>query len=249
MERTSDDKKQLQAIKAIILNMTINEYAVERVAFGYEKIGEKAPIDLYLSHIFLGFDYEPDMRKDIAGVYIDEQDCISAEYDYDEYVHDLFVYQMERIFCNAPKDVSLECDGKEIPLLPQFRDYLFGTLPLFAEVMNVEVEYNAFDVVPTDRAARVAGYSSWLKLVTEILLNPSRRESPIDWHINDISNAPHYICRLIEKRDNDFYLTPVDVNSYQYIFALFSLMQFKNAENVKLLELKMSEWERRHRDK
>lgn len=247
MEMTLDDERTLKALKAIILNTTINNYAVERVAFGYEKPGDPAPIDLFLKHIFLGFDYEPHMRKDIPGVYIDEQERICDNQDYVEYVHDLFVLQMERIFFDAPKDRRLESDGEEIPILSRFRDYLFGIKPLFAEVLNVEVEYNAFDVIPTDKAERTKEYCKWLKFVTAILLKPLRSGSQINRYVKDIANAPHYIRRLIEKKGNNFYLKPIDINSYEYIFALFSLMLFSNDENGKLFELKMFEWERQHK--
>lgn len=243
MEETFDIDKGLKALKTIVLNSQINNYAVERVAFGYEKPGEQAPIDLYLEHIFLGFDYEPQMRKDIPGVYIDEQERISAKQNYSEYVHDLFVYQIESIFFDAPKDIHLERAGEEIPLLPHFRDYLFGIIPLFAEVLNVEVEYNAFDLISTDKVERTKEYCKWLKFVTAILLKPLRSGSQINRYVKDITNAPHYIRRLIEKKGKNFYLKPKNIDSYEYIFALFSLMLFKNDENGKLLELKMRKWE------
>lgn len=247
MENFPNDEKLLQAFKAIVLNTTINDYAVERVAFGYEKPGDPAPIDLYLEHLYLGFDYEPQMREEIPGVYIDEMEHIGAEQDRAEYVHDLFVMQMTSIFYDAPKDIRLERDGEEIPILPRFRDYLFGILPLFAEVLNVEVEYSAFDVIPTDKAERTKEYCKWLKFVTAILLNPLRAGSQINRYVKDIFNAPYYVRRLIEKKGSNFYLKPFDINDCEYIFALFSLMNFKNAENCKLLELKMFEWERKHK--
>lgn len=249
MEMTLDDEKLLQATKAIILNSFINNYAVERVAFGYEKPGDQAPIDLYLKHLFLGFDYESQMRKDIPGIYIDEQEHISTEQDYSEYVRDLFVMQMEQIFFDAPKDLRLERDGEEIPLLPRFRDFLFGILPLFAEILNIEIEYNVFDIIPTDKEARSKEYSKWFKFVTAILLKPLRSGSQINRYVKDITSAPHYIRRLIEKKGRNFYLKPIDINSYEYIFALFSLMLFKNSENIKIFELKMLEWERRLKTK
>ncbi|MDE5562549.1 MAG: hypothetical protein K2J01_03260 [Clostridiales bacterium] len=247
MEKTLDDEKAIQAFKALVLNNVINNYAVERVAFGYEKPSDKAPIDLYLKQIFLGFDYEPQMRKDICGLYIDEQERISAEYDYAEYVHDLFVMQMERIFFDASKDIGLERDGEEIPLLPSLRNYLFGILPLFTEVLNVEAECNAFDLITTDKQAHANEYNVWLKFVTSILLERLSSGCLINKYVKDMKNAPHYISRLIDKKGDNFYLNNIDINSYVYIFALFSLMIFKNDENGKLLELKMREWERRHR--
>lgn len=247
MERALDDKKLIQATKALILNTTINNYAAERVAFGFEKPGDIAPVDLYLKHLFLGFVYEPQMRKDIPGVYIDESERISAKQDHAEYVHDLFVMQMERIFTYAPKDLRLERDGEEIPISAYFRDYLFGILPLFAELMNVKVEYNDFDVIPTDKAERAKEYSKWLKFVTAILLEPLMSGSKINRYVKDIANPPYYIGRLIEKKGSNFYLKTADIDSYEYIFALFSLMQFVNDENGKILELKMFEWERRRK--
>lgn len=247
MEKILDADKIFTAFKSIALNVTINDYAIERVAFGYEKPGDPAPIDLYLKHINFGFDYEPQMRKDIPGFYINEQECISTEQDYAAYVHDLYVMQMESIFVDAPKDVQLKRASEEIPILPRFRDFLFEIEPVFAEVLKVEVEYNVFDLIVSDKEARKNEYSKWLNFVTAILLKPLRAGGRINRYVKDISSAPHYIRRLIEKKGSNFYLKPIDINSYEYSFALFSLMLFKNDENGKLLELKMFEWERQYK--
>lgn len=246
MKKEIDDGKILNAIKSLVFNSRVNNYAAERVAFGYEKTGDKAPIDLYLKHLRLDITDAPNRYEDIYGVYIDEQGCISAEQDYTEYVHDLFVYQMERIFFYAPKDIQLERDGEEIPLYPRFRKYLFGVLPLFAEILNVKVEYNAFDVMPINNEARMTEYPKWIKFVTAILINPLRSGSQINRYVKDFTCAPHYIRRLIEKKGKNFYLKPVDIESCEYIFALFSLMIFMNAENDRMFEMKMREWERIH---
>lgn len=247
MKETKDTDKLFQAIKALFVNSFVNGYAVERVAFGYEKPGDVAPIDLYVQDLRLNIRGGAYSRKDIPGVYIDKQERISIEQDYSEYVRDLFVSQTERILDKAPKDNNLERDGEELPLLPRFREYLFGLLPLFTEILNTEVEYDAFDIIPTDKEASVAEYPKWQRFVTAILIKPLRSGSQINRYVKDISNAPHYIGRLIEKRGKNFYLKSVDINSYEYAFALFSLMRFMNNENNKLFELKMFEWERRYR--
>lgn len=247
MEILNADKIR-NAVRAIALNTLVNDYAVERVAFGFEKPGDKAPIDLYLSHLRLSVNDGLHKRADIPGVYIDEQERISAELDYAEYVRDLFVYQMECIFINAPKDIYKERTGEEIPLLPRFREYLFGLLPLFTEVLSVEVANNVFDVIPiADDAMRSAKYQKLQKFVTAVLLKPLRSGGQINRYVKDITFAPHYVSRLIEKKGKNFYLKHVDIESYEYIFALFSLMQFTSGEHYRLLELKMREWERRHK--
>ncbi|MDE7165079.1 MAG: hypothetical protein K2O04_06655 [Clostridiales bacterium] len=245
MENTLDTEKLYSAFKAITINILVNDYAVERVAFGYEKPGDKAPIDLYLDHLRLDINDGIFKRTDIPGVYIDQQERISAEQGYAEYVRNLFVSQMERIFMDAPKDMRLERECDDIPLKPRSRDYLFGLLPLFTKVLNVEVEYDFFDLIPTNNEARAAEYGKWQRFVTAILLRPIRAGSQINRYIKDFTNPPYYVSKLIEKKGKDFYLKPVDINSYEYIFALFSLMNFKNDKNGKLLELKMRELERR----
>lgn len=247
MERTSDTDKFIGALIPLILNSLVNNYAVERVAFGYEKPGDRAPIDLYLNHLNINIGNVRHKRSDIYGVYIDEQERISAEQDRAEYVRTLFVSQMERIFCNAPKDIRLEREGEEIPFLPRCRECLLGLLPLFADILNVEVEYTVFDLIQTDKAARKTGYPKWAKFVTSILLKPLRSGSQINRYVRDFADAPYYIRRLIEHRGKKYFLKPVDTSGCEYAFALFSLMQFMNGENIKLLELKMNEWERLHR--
>ncbi len=244
MENTIDESKILGALHALILNLQINYYAVERVAFGYEKPGDSAPVDLYLEHLHLNID-DVHRRNDIPGVYIDEQECISVEQDYAEYVRDLFVSQTEKIFKDAPKDVRMERDGEELPILPRFREYVFRLLPLFTEILNVEVKYDAFDVIPTATASDE--YDKWRKFVTAILIKPLRSGSQINRYVKDFTDAPYYVRRLIEKKGKNYYLKPLDMNSYEYAFAAFSLFRFMNAENGKLFELKMREWERRNK--
>lgn len=195
---------------------------------------------MYLNHLHL-FD---NSATDITGAYIDEQERISAEQDYAEFVNDLFITQMQNVFDDAPRDIRLEQAGEELPLLPRYREYLLGLLPLFTEVLKVEAKYNAFDVVPNDKTE----YPKWRKFVTAVLLKPLRSGKSINHYVKNFTNAPHYVQRLIEKIGNNYYLKSVDINGYEYIFALFSLMQFMNAENDKILELKMLEWERRHRN-
>lgn len=247
MENIDYTNKFIQATRAIVTNIFVNNYAMERVVFGYEKIGETAPVDLYLDHLHLNINDGPHRRSVIPGIYIDEQEHISTEYDYAEYVRDLFAYRMECIFDHAPKDVRLEHELEELPLLPRFREYLFGLLPLFAEILNVEIKYDAFDVIVTDKADREREYGKWKKFVTAILLKPLRAGSQINKYVKDFITAPYYVRRLIEKRGNNFYLKPIDFSSYEYAFALFSLMQFMNGEHGKILELKMREWERLHK--
>lgn len=241
-----DKEKYVQSIQAIAVNMLVNNYAVERVAFGYEKPGDKAPIDLYIRHLRTYIQDMPVDCSDIAGVYIDEQERISTEYDYDIYLHDLYVLTMESLFvADAPKDVELEAKGEEIPFASWLRDYLFGILPLFAEVLQTDVEYNDFDVIPMLPECK-AEYPKWKKFIMARLLEPLKSGSNINEYVKDFIHAPHYVDRLIAKRDDNYFLKPIDINSYEFIFALFSIMQFKNGQNVKLLELKMFEWERRH---
>ena len=247
MEKDIETKRIIKSFIALVNNTLVNEYAVERVAFGYEKPGDKAPIDLYLQDLHLSAS-DFCSRRDIPGIFIDENECISAEQDHAEYVRDLFIMKTERIFIDAPKDVGLERAGDEIPLLPRFRKYLFGLLPLFTEVLNVEVKYDAFDLITTEQASD-AEYPLWQRFVTSILIKPIRSGSQINRYVKNFSNAPYYIRRLIEKKGKNFYLKPVDIDSYEYAFALFSLMQFVNDENGKLLELKMLEWERKRATK
>lgn len=245
MENTIDESKFQNALRAIILNSLVNNYAVERVAFGYEKPGDPAPVDLYLEHLHLHIDDGLHKRNDIPGVYIDEQECISVEQGYAEYVRDLFVSQTEKIFMHAPKDIRMERDGEELPILPRFREYVFGLLPLFTEILNTEVKYDAFDVMPTTTA--FDEYNKWRKFVTAILIKPLRSGSQINRYVKDFTDAPQYIRRLIEKKGKNYYLKSLDMNSYEYAFALFSLMRFMSAENDKIFELKMREWESKNK--
>lgn len=244
MEKTIDKIEIQKAVRAIVLNSLVNNYAVERVAFGYEKLGDAVPIDLYLQDLHLDMIDGLYDHSDVFGIYIDEHGRINTEQNYFEYVRDLFVSQMERIFADAPKDIRLERNGEEIPLLPRFRKYLFGLLPLFTEVLNVEVDYKAFDVMtmPTER---MTDYPKWQKFVTAILLNQLRSGSRIDRYVEDFTDAPLYVSRLIERKGKDFYLAPVNTN-YEFAFALFSLMQFMSDENSRIFRLKMLEWERRY---
>ena len=236
MGKTIDADKLHEALRAIITNSLANSYAVERVAFGFEKPGDVVPIKLFSEH--LRSDIE---RTDVGGEFIDGNGLTIRDKPRAEFVRELFVSQTERIFSDAPKNVrSIRADD-ELPLLPRFREYLFGLLPLFTEVLNTEVEYDAFDLIPTNNNNRATEYFEWKKFVTAILLKPLRAGSQINRYVKNISYAPQFVRKLFEKKGNNFYLKPVDIYSREYAFALFSLMRFMNAENNKLFELKMLE--------
>jgi len=244
MEKRIEKQALMSVAKALMVNILVNDYARERVAFGYENLGAPVPLDLYLEHLQLYRSDVRDMRDCTCGTYVDENERINGEKDYSEYVRDLFVSQMEEIFFDAPKNRRLVRECEELPLASRFRNYLFGLLPIFTEILNVKAEYDVFDVIPTDKAIYAAEYPKWQKFVTAILLKPLRAGSRIDRYVKDIHSAPYYIKRLIEKRGNNFYLKNADVESKEYVFALFSLMRFMNGENNKILELKMRESER-----
>lgn len=248
MKKTFDEEKIVNAVKAIAYNALVNNYAIERVAFGYEKVGGKVPVDLYIKDLLITLNDEYKRDDIIPGLYIDKEERISDEFDYSEYVSDLFVCQIERIFGDAPKNEDLAENGEEIPLLPRYRDYLFGLLPLFKEVLNTEVKYDVFNVIPTDKTVGIAEYPKWKKLITDILIKPIKSGSKINRYIENITNAPYYVSRIIEQKGKKFYLKLLDIKSYEYAFALFSLMQFMNEENGKLFELKMREWERNQKE-
>lgn len=245
MENSIDESKFQNALRTLIVNSLVNNYAVERVAFGYEKPGDPAPVDLYLEHLHLDINDGLHKRNDVYGIYIDENEHISAEQDYAEYVRDLFVLQIQSVFDEAPKDIRLDRDGEELPFMPRFRDYLFGLLPLFSEILNVEVKYDAFDVIPTATAADE--YDKWRKFVTAILIKPLRSGSQINRYVKDFTDAPQYIRRLVEKKGKNYYLKPLDMTGYEYAFAAFSLFRFMNTENGKLFELKMREWKSKNK--
>ena len=240
MEKNIDAEKVYKTLRILILNALANSYAVERAAFGFDKPGDRVPIDLYSKHLRLNLRHD-----DLVGEFIDD-DGLIREKSHNEFVYELFVSQMERIFDDAPKDIKSKHTDEDIPLLPRFRDYLFGLLPLFNEVMNTEVEYDVFDLIPTDKNNRATEYFEWKKFVTAILLKPLRSGSRINRYVKAFTAAPHCIKNLIEKKGKNFYLKPVDIYSSEYAFALFSLMHFMNAENNKLFELKLLEHERNH---
>lgn len=235
MERSTEDEKIADAFRAIAVNSLVNCYAAERVAFGFEKVGEPAPVELYIEH--LGLDaLSSKSGADVCGVYIDEFRHISAEQDRAEYVRDVFVSQMEGIFVYAPKDARLQRDGEELPLKPRLREYLFGLLPLFSDILDADAEYTPFDVIPP--ASNALEYSKWQRFVTAILLKPLKSGGRINRYVKDFTAPPLYVGKLIEKRGGNYYLKTADIHSRDYIFALFSLMRFLNAENGRVLELK-----------
>lgn len=234
---------------ALILNILLNNYAAERVAFGFEKPGDKVPADMYLNNLQLQSGDVVLSREYIPGCYIDKQGRISIELDYDEYVREIFVLHMRIILIHASKDIHLKRKFDDIPLRSCYREYVLGILPLFYELMKIDVKYDAFDIIPMNKAVRTVEYPKWKNFVTAILFKHMKAGKQINRYVKDFTNAPHYVSRLIEKKGDNFYLKSIDISSYEYAFALFSLIKFMDDEHVKLLELKMLEWERRHKSK
>lgn len=232
---------------SLVAYSMVNSYTAERVAFGFEKPGDKAPIDMYLKHLHIDYFDRQNCCTDFSGLYLNEQECIKPEQDYSVFVRDLFVFQMEGLFMYLPKDELLERRGEEIPLPSPFREYLFELLPLFTEVLQTKVSYSPFDVILPNKEARFRGFPKWNKFVTSIYFKKIKPGSRVNRYFKNYPHAPYFVTRLVDKINNYYYLKSVDVNSFEYAFALFSLMSFMTDEHNFVFEMKMHEWERKHK--
>lgn len=243
MDKFTQDE-MIDTLCALMINVRINSYAAERVAFGYNKPGDEVSVDDYLEELDLPPTALSPERREIAGVFIDESGRISSDFTTEEYMNEVFYTSMGKIFIDAPRDPLMEEIDDELPFYPVLRNYLCKLLSIFKEILQMSPHALEVEAISMNVNVERFEVPKWQHLMCELVLNDVKAGECIDGYISDINvpELPYYIGLLITRRDGHYYLVNADKDDYVFIFALFSAISFCNSKYSDILKRKMDSW-------
>lgn len=241
------DKQILTAIFSMELQVLFNCYALENVVLGRIQPGGKIPYDQYMDTLDLRKHEKFMLRTAMNGRIIDEQECIIKQ-DLETYYRLFYVDQIELLFENAPKHKRVPEDEGVPPYKYGLQEYLQSLYELFKEIALTEVQPDFFDLIYqlSNKVELVGNYASIKRFVAAIKMKKLKQGSRIDRYIKSITYRSEYLNRLIKEHKGHYLLANNNTDSLNYKLALLSCFTFCNADNARLFELKIKEWERKH---
>lgn len=229
----------VRAFNAISINCLMNNYALENVVLGLIDTSEIIPIEQYANDLHIQNLHQ--YRQHLEGYYIDEHERIINQ-NRDRLIFNFYLNHIQNIF---EKNMEARYENDDSCLLPcneRLRNYLLNAFPIFLQIMNTNVEYDFYDIIPhiTDAEA----YENHLKLtkfITAIKLKGLRRGNSVNRYVKEIQYIPFTVNKLIKKVHNRYILIK-DSESIEYKIALFSIFPFLNDRHNQIFELKIKRW-------
>lgn len=238
---TEKQKKYMDAFVEILLNSDINNYAEENVIMGRIKTGEKIPVEQYVRDLGYGDCNFNNVRLDLEGEVIDADGYIRNK-DIDGYRRRFLYFAMSCIFDEVRITDDFDDDGM-MNLRDDIRKYIENLFPLFNEVLNTYVDYDAFDCISAYTFSEIFNSNSKVaKLLVDIKLKALKNGENVSRYLKGAKVMPYFVLRLIKQDKSKYILQNNDTESVDYKLALFSVMDFYNTENTKILELKIKRW-------
>ncbi len=230
-------EEQSNVFTDIQVNTLIKNYYAENVAFKQINIGDTIPFDKYFVELELhkAVDFsQVTFIKDYFNIFIE---------NFDKACFLVFCNRINYMFAQAPKYKTYYGDENEIyPFKYGIDNYLKNIYPIFAEIINTEINESNFDK-SFDRDALHGYCLIAAEFIIAIKLKKVKQGKRIDRYIKDLPYISPFLMRLIKNNKGKFYLKNDDCDSLDYILALFSCFEFIIPCYIKLFEMKMLKWE------
>lgn len=232
-----DRQNDIYATERIVANITVNTLAAEDAAFGRVITGDAAPTERYLKSA--GLEHLAPLSDDDADGYIIEKGKI-GEYDIDELYFDIYRYNIDRIFADAPKSEWNNEDADKIDICcytDGLYEYLTEMYDTFKEIMSESAE-------PVDTYIHAGvnddEYIKFCRLVSAIGQNKAVCGAPADRYVSDAEDMS--ALRLTEKRGERYVIKNADRSSTDYKLALFACFKFSDERNASLFTGRLRKW-------
>ena len=224
-------------MNAMVVNVLMNNYTLEQVAFGKLKPNDEIPFDRYVEDLDL-HKFKPNSCRDmIEGNYI-TRDKRVAQKSEEDFIMECFLFNIQNVFMAYPK-CSIAF-GKDDFGLSKF---IMSLYPLFKQIIKTEVEPQNFVPVFKDRKDKAACYDRISKFLIAIKARGLRQGGCVDRYVKDLPYIPYFMQRLLRVEKNRYLLANSDTDSLDYKIAILSAIHFMSWENTKLFELKAQKCE------
>lgn len=232
----------INAFKRIAVNSLLNSYALENVALGLNKPNEQIPLEKYITDLQIQ-ELSPFVCKEfVNGTYI-EKNLKIVDRNKDELTLEFYSDSINILFDKLIKRKYERENVCGLPFSKYYRDYFLESYLLFKNIIDSEVEYDDYDIIPDnlDRYEQNTHIAKMTKFVVAILLNGLQLRKCVDRYLKDIVALPFAVKNLIEKINNRYILIK-HTDSVEYKIALFYLFPYLTETNRKIFELKAKRW-------
>ena len=226
-------------MNAMVVNVLMNNYTLENVAFGKLKSNNEIPFDRYVEELDL-YKFKPHSCWDmVEGNYITRDGRVDDKAE-EDFIMECFLFHIQNVFTAYPK-CSIAF-GKDDFGLSKF---IISLYPLFKQIIKTEVEADPFDfaLVFNERNAETVCYEKISKFLVAIKARGLRQGDCVNRYVKDLPYIPYFVQRLLRVEKNRYLLANSDTDSLDYKLAILSAIHFMNWEHTKLFELKAQKWE------
>ena len=226
-------------MNAMVVNVLMNNYTLENVAFGKLKPNDEIPFDRYVEELDL-YKFKPHSCWDMMeGNYITRGGRVADKAE-EDFIMECFLFHIQNVFMAYPK-FSIAF-GKDNFGLSKF---IMSLYPLFKQIIKTEVEDEQLNLAPVfeDRKEETVCYDSISKFLIAIKARGLRQGECVNRYVKDLPYIPYFVQRLLRVEKNRYLLTNSDTDSLDYKLAILSAIHFMSWENTKLFELKAQKWE------
>ena len=226
-------------MNAMVVNVLINNYTLENVAFGKLKPNDEIPFDKYVEELNLQ-KFKPDLCRDmIEGNYITRQGRVVDKAE-EDFIMECFLFNIQNVFMAYPK-CSIAFGKDDFG----FSKFIMSLYPLFKQIIKTEVEVEQLNLAPVfnNRKDETACYDRISKFLIAIKARGLRQGECVNRYVKDLPYIPYFVQRLLRTDKNRYLLANSDTDSLDYKLAILSAIHFMKRENTKLFELKAQKWE------
>ena len=226
-------------MNAMVVNVLMNNYTLENVAFGKMKPNDEIPFGRYVEELGLQ-NFKPNSCRDmIEGNYITRQGRVADKAE-EDFIMECFLFHIQNVFMAYPK-CSIAF-GKDDFGLSKF---IMSLYPLFKQIIKTEVKVEPIDIVPKfkDRKDETTCYDRISKFLIAIKARGLRQGGCVDRYVKDLRYIPYFVQRLLRVEKNRYLLANSDTDSLDCKLAILSAIHFMNFEHTKLFERKAKKWE------
>ena len=221
----------------------MDSYALENIAFGKLRQGDKIPFDKFVNDLELQA-LNPYAYKDrIEGLAISEKLTVNDE-DTELFFKELFADEMNTVFETAPKKGCDYDDDGLYYFKYALSEYIWKLYPLYIEILKTEVEAELSDTADRsfDRASETACYERIAKFIVAIKTKGLRQGGCVNRYVKDLPHIPHFVNKLLKVQKNRYLLANSDTESIDYKLAVLSSIKFMTPTHTRLFELKAKKW-------
>ena len=240
IRKSVDEFEKLEGtdiMNAMVVNVLMNNYTLENVAFGKLKPNDEIPFKRYVEELGLQR-FKPNSCRDmVEGNYITRENSVAKKSE-EDFIMECYLFHIQNVFMAYPK-CSIAF-GKDDFGMSKF---IMSLYPLFKQIIKTKVETLDGTPIFKDRKNETICYDCISKFLIAIKARGLRQGECVNRYVKDLPYIPYFVQRILRVEKNRYLLANSDTDSLDYKLAILSAIHFMKWEHTKLFELKAKKWE------